>query len=172
VRKVLPPHFAFIFVGAVASCCAQGSVRKVLPPYFSSAQVVLGCCVLILSRSDFRVFLTSFFCSWNPRGQSASLGPLLANFCCECKSESVFVPCIDSAVCTRLPTSDPCCCFSFPVQIQLFLDAAFAAGDFGLRAWSRVRCWSGERTRHALSTQLTFFFVLIFILSVGKPPWS
>jgi hypothetical protein len=29
-----------------------------------------------------------------------------------------------------------------------------------------------ESARHALSTQLTFFFVLIFILSVGKPPWS
>jgi hypothetical protein len=92
VRKVLPPHFAFIFVGAVASCCAQGSVRKVLPPYFSSAQVVLGCCVLILSRSDFRVFLTSFFCSWNPRGQSASLGPLLANFCCECRVNQCLFP--------------------------------------------------------------------------------
>jgi hypothetical protein len=67
-------------VGAAASCCAQGSVRKVLSPDFSSSHVVFGCCVPFCPAPISVSFLTSFFCSWNPHGQSASLGPLLVFF--------------------------------------------------------------------------------------------
>jgi hypothetical protein len=68
-----------------------------------------------------------------------------------------------SAARTKFPMPDPCCYSRSPVQIHFL--CCFAARNFGIHAWSWVRCWSGESTDQTLHSDLNIAAVIRVLLS-------